>query len=335
MAQRLGRYTVKLDSKPIIISSAAAVGTKEGDGPMAQYFDYISDDDLMESKSWEEAESLFQRTAVQIALKKARIAANELDGIFAGDLLNQCISSTFGLIGFEIPYTGLYGACSTMALSLITSATAIDGGAMRKAVAVTSSHFCSAERQFRFPLDYGGVRPPTSQWTVTGSGAAILSNSGVGPHIAAYTLGRAVDYGITDTNNMGAAMAPAAADTISRFFSDTGTRSSDYDYIVTGDLGAVGSRLLNELLAADGIDIGGVHRDCGVMMFDPSRQDVHAGGSGCGCSASIFCSYFMQRLREGSIRNMLFCATGALMSPTSSQQGKNIPGICHLVHIKG
>ncbi len=335
MAHRVGRYTVVLDKKPIIISSAAAVGTKEGDGPMAQYFDYISDDDLMESKSWEQAESLFQRTAVQIALKKARIAANELDGIFAGDLLNQCIGSTFGLIGFEIPFTGLYGACSTMALSLITAATAIDSGAMRKAVAVTSSHFCSAERQFRFPLDYGGVRPPTSQWTVTGSGAAILSASGSGPRIESYTIGRAVDYGIADANNMGAAMAPAAADTISRFFSDTGTAPSDYDYIVTGDLGAVGSRLLGELLSSDGIDIGGVHRDCGVMMFDPSRQDVHAGGSGCGCSASIFCSYFMQRLREGSINNMLFCATGALMSLTSSQQGKNIPGICHLLHIKG
>ena len=208
MAHRVGRYTVILDSKPKIISSAAAVGTKEGDGPMAQYFDYISDDDLMESKSWEQAESLFQRTAVQIALKKARISACEIDGIFAGDLLNQCIGSTFGLIGFEIPLTGLYGACSTMSLSLITSATAVDSGAMRKAVAVTSSHFCSAERQFRFPLDYGGVRPPTSQWTVTGSGAAIISQSGSGPHIEAYTLGRAVDYSISDANNMGAAMAP-------------------------------------------------------------------------------------------------------------------------------
>ncbi len=335
MAHRVGRYTVVLDKKPIIISSAAAVGTKEGDGPMAQYFDYISDDDMMESKTWEQAESLFQRTAVQIALKKARVAASEIDGIYAGDLLNQCIGSTFGLIGFEIPFTGLYGACSTMSLSLVTAATAVDSGAMRKAVAVTSSHFCSAERQFRFPLDYGGVRPPTSQWTVTGSGAAIISANGTGPHIESYTMGRAVDYNISDANNMGAAMAPAAADTISRFFSDTGTKPSDYDYIVTGDLGAVGSRLLGELLAADGIDVSGVHRDCGVMMFDPSRQDVHAGGSGCGCSASIFCSYFMQRLREGSISNMLLCATGALMSPTSSQQGASIPGICHLLHIKG
>ncbi len=333
MAHRVGRYTVKLDGNATIISSAAAVGTKEGDGPMAQYFDYISDDDLMESTTWEKAESLFQRTAVQLALKKARIAANEVDGVFAGDLLNQCIGSTFGLIGFEIAFTGLYGACSTMSLALITAATAIDSGAMRKTVAVTSSHFCSAERQFRFPLDYGGVRPPTSQWTVTGSGAAIVSHSGSGPRIRAYTLGRAVDYGITDANNMGAAMAPAAADTISRYFSDTGTAPTDYDVIVTGDLGAVGSRLLNELLLADGIDISGVHRDCGVMMFDPTRQDVHAGGSGCGCSASIFCSYFMQRLCEGAIKNMLFCATGALMSPTSSQQGDSIPGICHLLNI--
>lgn len=335
MAHRIGRYTVALDSRPIIVSSAAAVGTKEGDGPMAQYFDYISDDDLMESKTWEQAESLFQKTAVQLALKKARLSACEIDGIYAGDLLNQCIGSTFGLRDFEIPLTGLFGACSTMALSLITAATAVDGGSMRRAVAVTSSHFCSAERQFRFPLDYGGVRPPTSQWTVTGSGAAIISANGSGPHIDAYTIGRAVDYNISDANNMGAAMAPAAADTISRYLADTETKPTDYDFIVTGDLGAVGSRLLHELLCADKIDISRVHRDCGVMMFDPSRQDVHAGGSGCGCSASIFCSYFMQRLREGAIKNMLFCATGALMSTTSSQQGESIPGICHLLHIKG
>ena len=208
MAHRIGRYTVALDSRPIIVSSAAAVGTKEGDGPMAQYFDYISDDDLMESKTWEQAESLFQKTAVQLALKKARLSACEIDGIYAGDLLNQCIGSTFGLRDFEIPLTGLFGACSTMALSLITAATAVDGGSMRRAVAVTSSHFCSAERQFRFPLDYGGVRPPTSQWTVTGSGAAIISANGSGPHIDAYTIGRAVDYNISDANNMGAAMAP-------------------------------------------------------------------------------------------------------------------------------
>jgi stage V sporulation protein AD len=335
MARRIGKYTVALDSRPVIISSASAVGTKEGDGPMAQYFDYIADDDLMESKTWEQAESLFQKTAVQLALKKARLAANEIDEIFAGDLLNQCIGSTFGLREFQIPMLGLFGACSTMSLSLITAATAVDSGAARRAVAVTSSHFCSAERQFRFPLDYGGVRPPTSQWTVTGSGAAIVAASGSGPHIEAYTVGRAVDYKISDANNMGAAMAPAAADTITRYLEDTGTKPTDYDFIVTGDLGAVGSKLLFELMDADKIDISKVHRDCGVMMFDMSRQDVHSGGSGCGCIASIFCSYFMQRLKEGSIKNILLCATGALMSTTSSQQGESIPGICHLLHIKG
>lgn len=333
MAQRIGKHTVELGVKPAIISSAAAVGTKEGDGPLSQYFDYIADDDMMEEKTWEKAESMLQKTAVQLALKKAKLAANDINMIFAGDLLNQCVGSTFGLAGFGIPFAGLYGACSTMSLSLIMASMAVESGAADRAIAVTSSHFCSAERQFRFPLDYGGVRPPTAQWTVTGSGAAIIG-LGKGPRVERFTLGRAVDMGISDANNMGAAMAPAAAETIERFLDDTGTSPNDYDLILTGDLGVVGSELLCEMLEKDGIKAKKVHRDCGTMMFDRETQDVHAGASGCGCSASVFCSHIMKQLHDGKLKNILFCATGALMSPTSSQQGQNIPGICHLLNIK-
>ena len=333
MAYRQGRYTVVLEHKPTIIESAAVVGTKEGDGPMAPYFDYITDDDTMEQKSWEKAESMMQKTAVQLALKKARLAAYDIDMIFAGDLLNQCIGSTFGLKDFEIAFAGVFGACSTMSLSLIMASLAVESSVARRAIAVTSSHFCTAERQFRFPLDYGGVRPPTSQWTVTGSGAAIVGD-GKGPYVQAFTLGRVVDMNIADANNMGAAMAPAAADTISRFLRDSGTKPTDYDMILTGDLGKIGTALLHQLLSNEGIDVSSVHRDAGVMMFDTKTQDVHAGGSGCGCIGSIFCSYIMGKLREGSLKNVLLCATGALMSTTSGQQGESIPGICHLLHIK-
>ncbi len=333
MAYRIGRSTVVLEHRPTIIESAAVVGTKEGDGPMAAYFDYISDDDSMEQKSWEKAESIMQKTAVQIALKKARLAAYDVDMMFAGDLLNQCIGSTFGLKDFEIPLAGVFGACSTMSLSLIMASLAVESSVARRAIAVTSSHFCTAERQFRFPLDYGGVRPPTAQWTVTGSGAAIVG-AGQGPRVHAFTLGRVVDMNVTDANNMGAAMAPAAADTISRFLRDTNTRANDYDMILTGDLGAVGSQLLYTLLKDTEPDFSSVHQDAGLMMFDLEGQDVHAGGSGCGCIASIFCSYIMGCLRKGELKNVLVCATGALMSTTSAQQKLSIPGICHLVNIK-
>ena len=300
---------------------------------MAPYFDYISDDDAMEQKSWEKAESMLQKTAVQLALKKSRLAAYDIDMMFAGDLLNQCIGSTFGLKDFEIALAGVFGACSTMSLSLIMAALSVESSVARRAIAVTSSHFCTAERQFRFPLDYGGVRPPTAQWTVTGAGAAIVG-SGHGPYISAFTLGRVVDMNVTDANNMGAAMAPAAADTIARYLHDSGTKPTDYDLILTGDLGRVGSGLLYDLLGKEGIDVTAVHNVAGMMIYDPQTQDVHAGGSGCGCIGSIFCSYIMEQLREGKLKNILLCATGALMSTTSAQQGASIPGICHLLNIK-
>ena len=333
MPKRIGSYTIATPSRPALLAYAAAVGKKEGDGPFGECFDYVAEDTTLGKGSWEQAESMLQKTAVQLALKKGGVSAGEINLIFAGDLLNQCIGSTFGLRDFGIPLVGLFGACSTMALSLLNAALAVDGGAARLAVAVTSSHFCSAERQFRQPLDYGGQRPPTAQWTVTGAGACLIG-AGEGIRVEAVTPGRVIDLGIKDANNMGAAMAPAAADTLLRFFEDTHTTPGDYDRIYTGDLGVVGSRLLTELLDKEGVDLRSVHRDCGVLIFDRERQDVHAGGSGCGCSASVLCAHILPDMAAGKLSNVLFCATGALMSPTSSQQGESIPGIAHLIHLK-
>lgn len=332
--KKIGNRTVVFERPPFIISSAAAVGPKESDGPMSSEFDHKFEDSFLGEDSWEKAESKLQTTAVKAALKKAELTPENIDYIFAGDLLNQCIASSFGLRDLGIAFVGLYGACSTMALSLINACIYVESGAAERTVAVTSSHFCSAERQYRFPLEYGGVRPPTSQWTVTGSGAAVVSREGSGPSVHACTIGKIEDYGITDANNMGAAMAPAAMDTIKNFLSDTGTDPSSYDMIFTGDLGQIGSDLLYQLLDKEGINIRDCHKDCGNMIYDHERQDVHAGGSGCGCSASILCSYILNRMRSGKMRNVLFCATGALMSPTSTQQGESIPVIAHLVNIR-
>jgi stage V sporulation protein AD len=335
MPSKLGKRTIVLPSKPGIQSFASVVGKKEGEGPLGKMFDKIFDDTTMGQTSWEKAESLLQQNSLKMAIEKAGLNKSDIDVMFAGDLLNQCIGSTFGLRDFEIPFVGLFGACSTMALSLSMASVMIDSGAANRAAAVTSSHFCSAERQFRLPLEYGGQRPPTAQWTVTGSGAVIVGKAGPGmPYVESITLGKMVDLGQKDANNMGAAMAPAAADTIKAHLTDTRTTPNEYDMIVTGDLGSVGSQLLCELLQKDGIDISGVHADCGLMIFDTENQDVHAGGSGCGCSASVLCSYLLSRMCEGSLKNILFCATGALMSPTSSQQGETIPSIAHLVNIR-
>lgn len=333
MPVKIGKQTLELRSRPTVAGYAALVGKKEGEGPLASYFDKIYDDDTLGEATWEKAESLMQKETLSTALQKAGITPDKVDFVFAGDLLNQCIGSTFGLRDFGIPFAGLYGACSTMSLSLGLAAIFVDSGAANYTVAVTSSHFCSAERQFRYPLEYGGQRPPTAQWTVTGAGAAVVAGQSGGPVIQSVTFGKIVDLGVTDSNNMGAAMAPAAADTIKIFFEDTQTKPSDYDLILTGDLGAVGSQLLADLLRRDGIDITGLHNDCGLLIYDLERQDVHAGGSGCGCSATVLCSYIFSKLKDGSLNNILFCATGALMSPTSSQQGESVPGIAHLIQI--
>ncbi len=333
MPNRVGQRTLQLHNRPAVAGYAAVVGQKEGEGPLADQFDRINEDSLLGEASFERAESALQKMAVGIALEKAGCTAGDVQYIFAGDLLNQCIGSSFGLRDYNIPFIGLYGACSTMALSLAMAAIFVDSGAATLTAAVTSSHFCAAERQFRFPLEYGGQRPPTAQWTVTGAGAAIVAAQGGGPFVQAVTVGKMVDLGVKDANNMGAAMAPAAAQTIEDFLQDTGTAPADYDLILTGDLGEVGSGLLMELLEKDGIDISGVHNDCGLLIFDRENQDVHAGGSGCGCAGSVLCSYIFNQLREGKLQNILFCATGALMSTTSSQQGESIPGVAHLLQI--
>ncbi len=333
MAKRIGRYTVKTECEPTIVGFGSVASKKEGEGPLKEYFDLVEQDTMFGQQSWEKAESMIQKSAVQIALKKAGMSPDQIDVICAGDLLNQCIGSTFGLCELEIPFVGMYGACSTMAESLATATMFLETGAVDTAVAVTSSHFCSSERQFRFPLEYGSLRTPTSQWTVTGGGATVLKKGEKGAKIRHVTFGKIFDLGIKDANNMGAAMAPAAADTIKTFFKDTGTSAKDYDGIFTGDLGSVGSELLHQLLEKEGIDVRSVHRDCGVMIFTPDMEDVHAGGSGCGCSASVLNSFILKEMQKGRYQNVLFVATGALMSPTSSMQGENIPSIAHLVNI--
>ena len=332
--RRIGQRTIIFENKPTILSYGSVVGKKEHEGPLSNEFDAYTIDSFFGEKTFEKAESKLQKTAVQIALDKGGFKDSDIDNIFAGDLLNQCIGSSFGLREFGIPFIGLYGACSTMALSAGLASIFVDGGAAQRAVAVTSSHFCSAERQYRFPLNYGSQRTPTAQWTVTGSGALVLGKGEGKPYINSVTFGEIEDYGIKDINNMGAAMAPAAAGTIKKFFSDTGSSPEDYDVIYTGDLGHVGTNLLYELLEREGVDIRCRHSDCGLIIFDREKQDVHAGGSGCGCSASVLCSFIMHRFEEGQFKNILFMSTGALMSPTSSFQGESIPGIAHLLNIK-
>lgn len=332
MSQKLGRSTFRLTNPPSALAYAAVGGKKEGEGPLARDFDLLCDDSSFGEQTWEKAESRLQKDAVNKALEKARLSSGDIDLIFAGDLLNQCVGSTYGLRDLEIPFLGLYGACSTMAESLAVASLFVDNGLAERAAAVTSSHFCSAERQFRFPLEYGGQRPPTAQWTATASGAVIVGTAAQAPFIREVSIGKITDLGITDANNMGAAMAPAAASTIETFLRDTGTGPEDYDLILTGDLGKVGKALLLDLLKRQGIDLSRNHDDCGLMLYD-EEQDVHAGGSGCGCSASVLCGYVLPRIASGVYKDVLFAATGALMSPTSVQQGESIPGIAHLVHL--
>ncbi len=321
-----------------MIGFAAVAGKKESEGPYGKYYDQCHTDTTLGESSWEKAESRLQNEAVHLALDKAGLKSDDVDCIFAGDLLNQCISSTFGLRSLNIPFLGQYGACSTMAQTLAIASLFVESGAAVRAAAVTSSHFCSAERQFRYPLEYGGQRTPTAQWTATAAGSVILGARSAYPAavvgLQAITFGRIVDYDMKDVANMGAAMAPAAASTLTDYFNDTGTNPQDYDLILTGDLGLVGSDLLDDLMKREGRDIRPVHNDCGLMIYDREKQDVHAGGSGCGCSAAILCSAILQQMSVGQLRKVLFLGTGALMSPTSSQQGESIPGVAHLVYLK-
>ena len=330
MAIRKGS-TLILETAPGVISYGAVGSKKESEGPLAEGFDQLFPDSTLGEETWEKAECRLQKEAVRIALEKGKIKSEEIHCLFAGDLLNQCTSSIYGLREVGAPFVGLFGACSTMAESLTMAALFLEGGFGEKTAAVTSSHFCTAERQFRFPLEYGGQRTPTSQWTVTGSGAVILGKGSSGPYVRGVTIGRMRDMGITDANNMGAAMAPAAADTLERFFTDTGMQPEQFDLIATGDLGKVGSDLLLEVLEKDGWSLAGRHNDCGLMIYDREKQQVEAGGSGCGCSASVLCAHILPALQCRELKEVLFVATGALMSTTAVQQGESIPGIAHLV----
>lgn len=328
---KINGKTVFFDNPPVIAGSAGVCGKKEGEGPLAEDFDAIFEDTTMGQQSYELAESAMLHDAIIRALTNVQVSPSDVNFILSGDLLDQCMGSAFAIKDLEIPSIGLYGACSTMALSLSVGAMLIDGGASCVA-AGTSSHFCSSERQFRFPLEYGGQRPPSAQWTVTGAGCAVLKSKGNGIKIKAVSIGTICDLGITDANNMGAAMAPAAEKTIYEFFRDTKSKPSDYDLILTGDLGLTGSDLLYSLMEEEhGVDIRNVHNDCGLMIYDLKKQDVNSGGSGCGCSGSVLCSHVLKRMRKKELKKVLFVATGALMSPTSNKQGNPIPGIAHAV----
>ena len=334
MTKRLGAQTVCLQSAPVIRSYAAVVGKKEGEGPLRDTFDAISDDSYFGEKTWEKAESAMLKRCFQISCDKAGLPPSEIHYIFSGDLLNQCMGSSIALKDSGTPYFGLYGACSTMAEGLSLAAMAIDGGFADTTAALTSSHFCSSERQYRYPLEYGGVRAPTAQWTVTGAGSAILSSHAAGPCVTHVTTGCITDAGIVDATNMGAAMAPAAYATLKAHFADTGRNPCCYDAIFTGDLGRLGRDIVQDLFRADGVDLGAMYMDCGALIYDWATQDVHAGGSGCGCSASVLCGHILRAMAKGIWNKVLFAATGALLSPTSSQQGDSIPGICHAVAIE-
>ncbi len=330
MPFRRGRYTISLPSRPVIAGWGAVVGKKEGEGPLGCEFSQIEQDGTLGQESWEKAESQMHKSAVEKALGEAQVSAADVDMQFAGDLLSQCTGTTFGMRDFGMPLLGLFGACSTMALSLGTAGLLLDAGAISTAVASTSSHFCSAEKQFRMPLEYGGQRTPTAQWTATAAGAAVLKSCGEGPRVEEVIIGRIQDLGVKDPNNMGAAMAPAACSTIIDYLRDTNTKPEDYDLILTGDLGSVGSQLLLELLQKqENTDISAVHADCGMMLYPMDDTDIHAGASGCGCSAAVVCSHILRRMAAGELKRVFFIGTGALLSAVSALQGESIPGIAH------
>lgn len=315
-----------------IVSSASVVGKWEYQGPLGEYFDLHDDTDKFGKNTWELAESEMQRLSFNIAMAKLSVSERSIDALFAGDLLNQCVSSSYGLLDFDIPYFGLYGACSTAAESIILASATVSAGYFKSAAAVTSSHYCSAERQYRSPVEYGAQRSPTAQWTVTGAGAFIISDNGV-VRVTEALPGIVVEKGICDASNMGAAMAPAAANTLMRYFQTTKNSPSDFDLIVTGDLGIEGGSILCELLLSEGLDIRQQYNDCGAMIYDSKKQDKHSGGSGCGCSAVVLASYICPLLERGELKNVLLVGTGAMMSPASIQQGQAIPAVAHLIHL--
>jgi len=334
MEKHIGEQTVRFKNPPSITATAAVVGQKEGDGPLAAHYDVISQDALFGTDSWEKAESEMSRQTMTLAVQKAKLQLSDIQYILAGDLLNQETGSTFAVRDLGRPFFGLFSACSAIGQAMTLGAMIIDGGFANNIVASASSHFCGAEKTFRFPLELGTQRAPTASWTVTGCGAAVLSANGPGPYVTAATTGQVVDMGIKDANNMGAAMAPAAADVLIKHFRDLNRQPSHYDVIATGDLGKIGSELLLKLMEEAGYNLQANHTDCGMMIFDIEKQDVHAGGSGCGCAAATFAGYFYKKLKQGEIKRMLLVPTGALHSVATMQQGESIPAIAHAVAIE-
>lgn len=325
---------MKFDKPPCIIGAASVVGSKEGEGPLGQRFDVVEQDPMFGTDNWEAAESKMQKTASDLAIEKSGVMRKEIRYLFAGDLLGQLIATSFGTVDLEIPMFGLYGACSTMGEALTLASMTIAGGFADYVLAVTSSHFASAEKQFRFPLEYGNQRPFSATWTVTGSGAVVLGKKGGFAKITGATTGKMVDYGLKDSMNMGAAMAPAAADTICRNFADFDVDENYYDRIITGDLGYVGQKILMDIMKDRGHDITKQHMDCGIEIYNKEAQDTHAGGSGCGCSAVTLCAYILEQIKKGAWKRVLFLPTGALLSSVSFNEGQSIPGIAHGVIIE-
>ena len=331
--QKIGKQTIKFDTPPTISQCSSIVGPKEADGPLCKYFDQTLEDEFWGEKSWEKAESKIIKENVSTLIGKSGVSTNDIDLVIAGDLLNQCISSSFGLRDSNIPYLGVFGACSTFVESMSIGSICVEAFA-KNVICATSSHFCSAEKQFRFPLELGNQRPPSSQWTVTGSGAALISKNGSGPYITHITPCIIVDIGIKDANSMGAAMAPAFCKTLLTHFEDTGRNPSYYDAIISGDLGYIGKDIAVDIMKSHGYNIKSNYNDCGVMIFDKKTQDTHSGGSGCACCASVFSGYWFKQLQEKKVKKLLLIATGALMNSTSSQQGESIPGIAHAISIE-
>ena len=329
----MAEHTIYYRNQPRIISAYAVAGPKEGAGPIGRHVQKVLEDDKFGEKTYEKAECKILKTAIEGAIASAKIEIQDVGALFSGDLLNQIISASFAAREFDMPFVGLYSACSTMGESMMVSAAFLDSKQLRYAVSATGSHFSSAERQYRYPLELGCTRPPQSQWTVTGAGACVLSVVGNGPRITAATIGRVVDFGVTDANNMGAAMAPAASNTLWMHFKETGRMPEDYDLIVTGDLGVLGSKLVKELVWEKGYDISKNHVDCGELIYAIKEQEFQ-GGSGAGCSAVTFCSYLYPKLCDGSLKRILFMPTGALLSTVSTQQGESIPCIAHAVVIE-
>lgn len=336
---------MKFEKPPCIIGAASVVGKKEGDGPLGCCFDQVEEDDMFGMENWEQAESECQKRTFLAALQDAQLKdGRKPDFLFAGDLLNQLTASSFGLLDFQVPLFGLFGACSTMGEAICLASMTVAGGMAETAAAIASSHYASAQKQFRFPLEYGNQRPYAATWTVTGAGSVVITahpslesySEKIRPYayVKGVTVGKIVDYGVQDSMNMGAVMAPAAADTILQHLQDTGYRIQDYDRVITGDLGTVGKTILLDLLQKNGVDISAVHMDCGMEIYDDRTQDTHAGGSGCGCAAVVFCGYILKKLLTGQWKRVLFVPTGALFSPVSFNEGQNIPGIAHAVELE-